>query len=72
MHPETIVVGGHADPADLAAVRAQIVESRACIALVRAALADGLTLEETAQRGADRFAPQWIAFFHRSLAGQGG
>jgi glyoxylase-like metal-dependent hydrolase (beta-lactamase superfamily II) len=72
MHPETIVVGGHADPADLAAVRAQIVESRACIALVRAALADGLTLEETAQRGADRFAPQWIAFFHRSLGGQGG
>jgi hypothetical protein len=31
-----------------------------------------LTLEETAERGADRFAPQWIAFFHRSLAGQGG
>jgi hypothetical protein len=42
------------------------------MALVREALADGLTLEETAQRGADRFAPQWIAFFYRSFAGPGG
>lgn len=65
MHPETIVVSGHDAPTDLAAVRAQIEASRACMALVREALAEGLTVEATAERAAGRFAPQWVAFFYR-------
>jgi glyoxylase-like metal-dependent hydrolase (beta-lactamase superfamily II) len=65
MHPETIVVSGHDAPTDLAAVRAQIEASRACMALVRAALDEGLTLEATAERAAGRFAPQWVGFFYR-------
>lgn len=63
MHPETIVVGGHEEPADLAAVRAQIETSRAAMELVRDAMEGGSTLDETAEAGADRFPPQWIAFF---------
>ena len=67
MHPETVVVGGHDDPVGLDAVRAQIEVSRACMALVRTALEDGLTVEQTAERGAD-FPPQWVAFFYRLLS----
>jgi glyoxylase-like metal-dependent hydrolase (beta-lactamase superfamily II) len=65
MHPGTIVVGGHEAPTDLAAVRTQIEASRACMALVRAALEEGLTVEATAERAQGRFAPQWVAFFYR-------
>jgi hypothetical protein len=68
MHPETIVVSGHDAPTDLAAVRAQIAASRACMALVRQALDEGLTVEATAERAAGRFAPQWVAFFYRLLS----
>lgn len=71
MHPETVIVGGHEQPADLAAVRAQIDETRACMALVREALAEGLSLEEAAEHGADRFPPQWIAFFYRLFTRNG-
>ena len=35
--------------------------------LVRAALADGLTVEQAAERGTD-FPPQWVAFFYRLLS----
>lgn len=67
MHPETVVVGGHDGPADVAAVRAQIAEARACMALVEDALAEGLSLEATVERANGRFAPQWIRFFHRAI-----
>ena len=67
MHPETVVVSGHDDPVGLDAVRAQIDVSRACMKLVRAALEDGLTVEETAERGKE-FPPQWVAFFYRLLS----
>ena len=63
MHPETVVVGGHEEPADLAAVRAQIETSRAAMDFVRDAMEAGSTLDEAAEAGAERFAPQWIAFF---------
>lgn len=68
MHPETVVVGGHEEPADLAAVRSQIETSRAAMDFVRDALDAGSTLEEAAEAGADRFPPQWIAFFWGVLA----
>jgi cyclase len=71
MDPTTVVVGGHGDPVGLDAVRGQIAASRACMALVRESLADDLSLEETAERGADRFPPQWVAFFY-GLFTQGG
>ncbi len=64
MDPATVVVGGHEEPTDLGAVREQIAVSRAARALVREAIADGLDLEATAERGADRFPPQWIAYFY--------
>jgi len=64
MHPETVVVAGHEEPTDLAAVRHQIAESRACIDVVRQAIAEGLSIEETAERAVDRFPPQWVAFFY--------
>ena len=63
----TIVVSRHDDPVGLDAVRAQIEVSRACMVLVRAALADGLTVEQAAERGTD-FPPQWVAFFYRLLS----
>lgn len=64
MDPETIVVAGHEDPTNLAAVRAQIEASRACMAYVERALADGLTIEQTMEQGSDRFPVPWIAFFY--------
>jgi glyoxylase-like metal-dependent hydrolase (beta-lactamase superfamily II) len=64
MAPETIVVAGHEEPTDLSAVRAQIEASRACMAYVEGALAEGLTIEETAEQGSDRFPVPWIAFFY--------
>lgn len=70
--PETIVVGGHDEPTDLAAVRAQIAASRACMALVREAIADGLDAAAAAERAGDRFPPQWVGFFHRLLSANGG
>lgn len=66
--PETIVVGGHDEPTDLPAVREQIAGSRACMELVRGAIADGLDAEATAERAAGRFPPQWVTFFHRMLS----
>ena len=71
MDPETIVVGGHDDPVGLDEVRAQIETTRACLALVRQALEEGLTLEETAARAEGGFAPQWVAFFYRLLNAAG-
>ena len=67
MDPETVVVGGHEDVADLAAVRAQIEVTRACMAYVRVSLDDGLTIEQTAEQGVDRFPAQWVAFFYQLL-----
>ena len=64
MDPETIVVAGHEDPTNLAAVRAQIDASRACMAYVERALAEGLTIEQTAEQGSDLFPVPWIAFFY--------
>ena len=57
----------HDDPVGLDAVRAQIEVSRACMVLVRAALADGLTVEPAAERGPD-FPPHLVAFFYRLLS----
>ena len=68
MHPETVVVGGHESVTDLASVRAQIEMSRACMAYVQGAFSDGLTIEETAQQGSDRFPVPWIAFFYGYFA----
>jgi cyclase len=67
MDPATIVVGGHEEPVGLGEVRRQIRTTRAAMAFVREALAEGLTAEQTAERAAGRFPPQWVAFFHRSL-----
>ena len=67
MDPATIVVSGHDETTDLSAVRDQIAESRACMVFVRASIAEGLTVEETAERAGGRFAPQWVAFFYRAL-----
>jgi cyclase len=64
MDPGTVVVGGHEEVAELAAVRAQIEVTRACMAFVRASLEEGLSIEETAEQGVDRFPPQWVAFFY--------
>lgn len=64
MHPETVVIAGHEEPTDLAAVRHQIAESRACLEVVRQAIAEGLSIEQTAERLVDRFPPQWVAFFY--------
>lgn len=64
MDPATIVVGGHEEPTDLDAVRRQIEVSRSAMAFVRASIADGLDLEATARAGADRFPPQWLAYFY--------
>mgnify|MGYP000846254195 CR=1 FL=1 len=65
MHPETVVVGGHEEATDLDAVRDQIGVTRDAIRFVRASIEDGLTIEETARSGQDRFAPQWTAFFYQ-------
>lgn len=70
--PETIVVGGHDEPTDLAAVRAQIAASRACMDFARQAIADGLDAAAAAERAGDRFPPQWVGFFHRVLSADGG
>ena len=71
MHPETVVVGGHEEPADIDAVRAQIAATRACMGLVREAIADGLSVEDTLQRAEGRFPPQWVGFFYRLLTRSG-
>ena len=71
MHPETVVVGGHESVTDLAAVRAQIEMSRACMAYVQGAFSEGLTIEQTAEQGSDRFPVAWIAFFYGYFAAQG-
>lgn len=72
MNDLTVVVGGHEDVADVAAVRAQIDVSRACIAFVKGELEGGATLQEAARRGADRFPPQWVAFFYGVYTQRGG
>lgn len=64
---ETVVVGGHDEPTDPAAVLAQIAETRGCMALVREALAEGLDLEATVERAAGRYPAPWVAYFHRAL-----
>ena len=71
MHPETVVIGGHESVTDLAAVRAQIEVSRACMAYAESAFADGLTIEQAAEQGSDRFPVAWIAFFYGYFASQG-
>lgn len=67
MHPETVVIGGHDEPAEVEAVRAQIHTSREAMTFVREAVDEGLSVEEAAEAGADRFPPQWIGFFYRLL-----
>ena len=67
MAPETVVVGGHGEPAEVAAVRGQIATTRSAMDLVRQALADDLSLEETVARGEGRFPAPWIAFLYRTL-----
>ena len=71
MHPETIVIGGHEEPTDLSAVRRQIGVSREAMKFVRSSIAEGLTIEATAEQGSDRFAPQWVAFFYQLLSQPG-
>jgi len=66
--PGTVVVGGHDAPAGVEAVRAQVAESRACMAMVRAALDEGLTRDETVARAGDRFAAPWVRFFYAALS----
>lgn len=65
MDPATVIVGGHEEPVGIAAVRDQIATTRACMSLVRSAIAEGLTADETVERAAGRYPPQWIGFFHR-------
>jgi len=65
MHPETVVVGGHEEVTDLDAVRDQIGVTRDAMQFVRTSIEDGLSIEETARSGQDRFAPQWTAFFYQ-------
>jgi len=64
LDPGTVVVGGHDPPTDLAAVRAQIVETRACMAFVSSAVADGRSLEQTVEAAEGRFPAPWVRFFH--------
>jgi cyclase len=71
LHPRTVVVGGHDPPVDLAAVRAQIAETRACMAFVSDAVADGRTVEQAVGAAEGRFSAPWIGFFHR-LFSEGG
>lgn len=71
MHPETVVIGGHDEPAGLDAVRKQIETSRAAMAFVRAGIEDGRSGEEVAEAGADRFPSQWLGFFYRLFTTDG-
>lgn len=71
LHPETLIVGGHGEPAAIPALREQIAQSRACMTLVREAIGEGLAIEATAERGADRFPPQWVAYFYQLLTRSG-
>ncbi len=71
MDPATVVVGGHEGTADLAAVRVQIEASRACMAFAERSFREGLTLEQTAEAGSDRFPVPWIAFFYGYFASNG-
>jgi glyoxylase-like metal-dependent hydrolase (beta-lactamase superfamily II) len=66
--PETRVVGGHDAPVGLDAVRAQIAESRACMAFVREALEKGQAVEEALAGSGDRFAAPWVRYFYGALA----
>jgi glyoxylase-like metal-dependent hydrolase (beta-lactamase superfamily II) len=63
-----VVVGGHDAPTDVAAVRAQIADTRDCIALVRRAVTEGATLDETVERAAGRFTAPWVSFFYRAFS----
>jgi glyoxylase-like metal-dependent hydrolase (beta-lactamase superfamily II) len=73
LHPEAVVVGGHDAPVDIAAVRAQVATTRACMAFVREAVAEGRSAEEAVDAAGQRFAPQWIRFFYGVLgAGDAG
>jgi glyoxylase-like metal-dependent hydrolase (beta-lactamase superfamily II) len=71
MHPETVVVGGHEEVTDLSAVRAQIGVTRDAMRFVRSSIGGGLTIEETARAGQDRFPPQWTAFFYQLFTQSG-
>lgn len=64
----TVVVAGHDGPVGVDAVRAQIAESRACMALVREALAQGLDRDQTVARAEGRFAAPWVRFFYGALS----
>ena len=63
----TVVLSGHGEAASIDDVRGQIAETRACMRLVREALAEGLDAQGAARRAEGRFPPQWVAFFHRVL-----
>jgi glyoxylase-like metal-dependent hydrolase (beta-lactamase superfamily II) len=68
----TVVVGGHDAPAGVAAVSAQVDESRACMALVRQALDEGLDRDATVARAEGRFTAPWVRFFYAALSRRSG
>ena len=67
MHPETVVVPGHEGVTGLKAVREQIRVTREAIAFVSDAISSGMSIEETARAGQDRFPFQWTTFFYQVL-----
>ena len=67
MHPETVVVPGHEGVTGLKAVREQIRVTREAIAFVSDAISSGMSIEETARAGQDRFPFEWTTFFYQVL-----
>lgn len=65
----TVVVGGHDPPTDAAAVRAQVESTRGCMALVRRALEEGLSLDEAIARAEGRYTAPWVRYFFGALGG---
>ena len=67
MHPETVIVSGHEEVTGIRAVREQIQATRAAIAFVSEAISSGMSIEQTARSGQDRFPVQWTTFFYQLL-----
>jgi hypothetical protein len=62
-----VVVPGHEGVTGLKAVREQIRVTREAIAFVSDAISSGMSIEETARAGQDRFPLQWTTFFYQVL-----
>ena len=62
-----MVVPGHEGVTGLKAVREQIRVTREAIAFVSDAIRSGMSIEETARAGQDRFPLQWTTFFYQVL-----